>query len=97
MWWSPLAGFLVSMAGTGIWGSRGAVVSLATGVVAGMAFAFFEALVVTHPSMSETYTQSASFAVLVGIYWSLTWGMGACLGIPAGFALRRIKLTRMSN
>lgn len=97
MWWSPVAGFLVSMTCTRVWGGRGAIAGFVAGVVAGMAFAFFEAFAVTHPPMSETYTHSLSFAVLAGGYWSLTWWLGACFGVPAGFALRAIKLPKISH
>lgn len=83
-----ISGFLTGAACTAVWGGRGALAGLAAGFVAGMSFAFIEALVVIHPPMSETYTQYPSFATVSGLIWVLTWWIGAAFGTPLGFALR---------
>jgi hypothetical protein len=97
MWCLFLAGFVSTAASTYGWAGRGVIVSLAAGLVAGEAFAFFAAFLATHPPMAETYLQDPLFVVAAGIFWTLTWWVGAGFGSPVGFTLRRIKQSKIRN
>jgi uncharacterized membrane protein YedE/YeeE len=97
MWWCAFAGFFLSLLFVYVWGGRGIMASFALGVIAGEAFAFFNAFAVSQTPMQETYVQHPSLVAIAGLIFGATWWLAGCASLPMGFALRRFKRQKISN
>jgi hypothetical protein len=97
MWWLALAGFFVTALSAYLWGGRGVVASFALGLIAGEAFAFFNAFAVPQIPTQETYIQYPSFVTIAGLICATAWWLAGCASIPFGFVLRRSKPQKTSS
>jgi hypothetical protein len=97
MWWLALAGFFVTALFAYLWGGRGVVASFALGLVAGEAFAFFNAFAVPRIPTQEIYVQDPSFVTIAGLIYTAAWWLAGGASIPFGFVLRRSKPQKISD
>ena len=97
MWWLAFAGFFVSLLFAYMWGGRGVIASFALGMIAGEAFAFFNAFAAPQIPTQETYVQYPSFVAIAGLICGATWWLAGCASLPFGFVLRRLKRQKTSN
>jgi len=79
------------------WAGRGVVASFAVCLLAGEAFAFYEAFVATHPPMAEIYLQDTGFVISAGVIWAFSWWLGASFGSLAAYALKQLKAAPSSK
>ncbi|MGA9323978.1 MAG: hypothetical protein WBW06_23235 [Xanthobacteraceae bacterium] len=97
MWWLALGGFFVTALFAYLWGGRGVVASFALGLIAGEAFAFFNAFAVPQIPTREIYVQDPSFVTIAGLIYAAAWWLAGGASIPFGFVLRRSKLQKISD
>jgi hypothetical protein len=89
MWWLALAGFFVTALSAYRWGGRGVAAGFALGLIAGEAFAFFNAFALPQIPTQEIYVQDPSFVAMAGLVYAAAWWLAGGASIPFGFALRR--------
>jgi hypothetical protein len=101
MWWLALGGFFVTALFAYRWGGRGVVASFVLGLLAGEAFAFFDAFAVPQIPTQAIYVQDPSFVTIAvtiaGVIYGAAWWLAGGASIPFGFVLRRSKPQKTSN
>jgi putative Ca2+/H+ antiporter (TMEM165/GDT1 family) len=98
MWWLALAGFFVTALFAYRWGGRGVVAGFALGLIAGEAFAFFNAFAVPQQIPTpEAYVQYPSFVAIAGLVYAAAWWLAGGASIPFGLVLRRSKPPKTSS
>jgi hypothetical protein len=92
-----LGGFFVTALFAYRWGGRGVVASFVLGLIAGEAFAFFNAFAVPQIPTQEITVQDPSFVTIAGLIYAAAWWLAGGASIPFGFVLRRSKSQKTSN